>query len=246
MQMTTEARAWLDATVRRILARHPLGDPERAGITYELMSHLHAAAEARATMAGRTEIGPEDLQAALADAGGEAGLATAFVQPLAKPVERVLFARRFGAVVIDAVLVGIVLAFVHGMVVFLFEPLLGGPGPVIVHAESGWGLMPWGFHDPALPIAVQALIGVASAIVVMGYFTWFESHEGRSLGKRALELRVVRVDGAPMTYREAFLRNLVKLSPLMLILDTLIMLLVFQKDKQRLSDKIANTIVVRA
>jgi hypothetical protein len=45
MQMTTDARAWLDATVRRILARHPLGDAERAGITYELMSHLHAAGE---------------------------------------------------------------------------------------------------------------------------------------------------------------------------------------------------------
>lgn len=56
MQMNTEARAWLDTTVRRILARHPLGDPERAGITYELMSHLHAAGEAHAEAAGRTEV----------------------------------------------------------------------------------------------------------------------------------------------------------------------------------------------
>src|SRR5688500_17451826 len=48
MQMTTDARVWLAAAVRRILARSPLGDAERAGITYELMSHLHAAGEAQA------------------------------------------------------------------------------------------------------------------------------------------------------------------------------------------------------
>src|SRR5437867_8124505 len=94
MQMTTEARTWLDSTVRRILARHPLGDAERTGITYELMSHLHAAGEARATAAGRREVAREDLEAALLEAGGENGLAAAFVEPLVKPVERVLFGRR--------------------------------------------------------------------------------------------------------------------------------------------------------
>src|SRR5439155_4756148 len=91
MQMTTEARTWLDSTVRRILARHPLGDAERTGITYELMSHLHAAGEARATAAGRSEVAREDL-------------AAAFVEPLAKPVERVLFGRRLGAYVIDMII----------------------------------------------------------------------------------------------------------------------------------------------
>src|SRR5439155_1283568 len=104
MQMTTEARTWLDSTVRRILARHPLGDAERTGITYELMSHLHAAGEARATAAGRSEVAREDLEAALLEAGGESGLAAAFVEPLAKPVERVLFGRRLGAYVIDMII----------------------------------------------------------------------------------------------------------------------------------------------
>src|SRR5215210_2260217 len=104
MQMTTEARTWLDATVRRILARHPLGDAERAGVTYELMSHVHAAAEAHAGTMGRTQVTPEDLEAAVARSGGEEALAAAFVQPLAKPIERVLFWRRLGAFAIDALL----------------------------------------------------------------------------------------------------------------------------------------------
>jgi uncharacterized RDD family membrane protein YckC len=250
MQMTTDARAWLDATVRRILARHPLGEPERAGITYELMSHLHAAGEARSATEGRSEVTREDLEAALADAGGDEGLATAFIQPLAKPVERVLFARRLGAFAIDAVLLGIVLTFVHEFLVFLLEPLLGSVGSASHHVadeDAGWWqLLPWGYHDQTLPVALQTVIGVVSAVIVLGYFTWFEAHHGRTIGKRALDLRVMRVDGRPVTSRESSIRNLVKLPPPLLFLDTLIMLIGLRKDRQRGSDKIAETIVVRA
>ncbi|HUR69048.1 MAG TPA: RDD family protein [Candidatus Thermoplasmatota archaeon] len=243
MQMTTEARAWLEATVRRILARHPLGDAERAGITYELMSHLHAAGEARALAAGRSEVAREDLEAGLAAAGGEDGLATAFVQPLAKPIERVLFWRRAGAFAIDAILVLIVIGFVHGAITFALTPFFDMSAPMDDDA-SWWGLMPWGYH-PAAGVAGQFVVAVASGLVLIGYFTWLEGTDGRSLGKRAVGLRVMRADGAPMTLREAFLRNLVKLSPPFLILDTLIMLVAFQEEKQRVSDRIAETIVVR-
>jgi uncharacterized RDD family membrane protein YckC len=246
MQMTTDARAWLDATVRRILARHPLGDTERVGSTYELMSHLHAAGEARATAAGRSQVAREDLEAALAEAGGEDGLAAAFIQPLAKPVERVLFGRRLGAFAIDALLLGIVLTFVHGTLVFLLEPLMGGPGPASGRLDLWWRLMPWGYHDPALPVAFQAVIAGASALTVLGYFTWFEAHEGRTPGKRALELRVMRVDRQPVTYRESCIRNLVKVVVPLLFLDTLLMLVAFGDDRQRGSDKLAETVVVRA
>jgi uncharacterized RDD family membrane protein YckC len=245
MQMTPEAHAWLDATVRRILARHPLGDAERAGVTYELMSHLHAGGEARALALGHSEVSREDLQAALAEAGGEAGLEVAFVQPMAKPVERVLFWRRLGAFAIDALLILIAVGFVHGAVTMLLHPLIHGPAPV--RPESGlWAFFPWGYHDSTLPVALQALIGLASGGAVILYFTWLEGHEGRTFGKRALELRVMRVDGLPMTYREALLRNVVKLAPPLLVLDTLFMLLAFQKERQRVSDRFAGTIVVKA
>lgn len=249
MQMTTEARTWLDATVRRILARQVLGDAERAGLTYELMSHLHGAAEAHATAAGRTEVATEDLARALADAGGEDGLAQAFVSPFARPMQRVLFWRRLGAYAIDTLLLGIALSFLHGVLTLVLAG--GGDGGAAAgmedHDGALWfGFSPWGFHDLGLPAWVQIVIAGASAFLVVGYFTWLEAHEGRTLGKRALGLRVVRTDGQPLTYRESFLRNLVKVSPALLMLDTLVMLVAFSADKQRVSDRFANTVVVRA
>lgn len=246
MQMTPDARAWLDATVRRILARYHLGDAERGGITYEVMSHLHAAGEAKAKAAGRTEVAREDLEAALAKAGGEEGLAQAFVQPLAKPLERAPLGPRLGAFVIDAFLLGIAMGFLHGSIAFLLEPVYGHAVHAQTTAEWGlWRLVPWGFHDFGPP-ALQAIILVASAAAVLGYFTWLEGKEGRSLGKRALDLRVVRVDGQPMAPREALLRNLAKVVPLLLLLDTLLMLLTSPEQRQRVSDRLAGTIVVRA
>ena len=244
MQMTTEARAWLDATVRRLLARHPLGDAERAGITYELMSHLNAAGEARATAAGRGEVAREDLEAALAQAGGEDGLAAAFVQPLSKPMERVLFGRRLGAYAIDMVLVFIGILLVHQSLDFVLQSHMG----IEVAPAEGYGpsiFYPWGFHDPTMPLPLQGIFAVLSGAVLIGYFAWTEARDGRSLGKRALDLRVMRVDGRPITFRESLLRNAVKLSPPLLLLDTAIMLLAFAEDKQRVSDRIAKTIVVR-
>lgn len=247
MQMTTDARAWLDATVKRILARHPLGDAERMGITYELMSHLHAAGEARAVAAGRAEVSREDLEAALAEAGGEAGLAAAFVQPLSRPLVPAPLGRRFAALAIDGIAVVLGLTALHTAIEVALRLVAnvvpaGGTGPF---TGPTW-LLPWGYHDPALAPWFQAVYTAASSALVLAYFAWFEANEGRTLGKRAMELRVVRADGAPATRRDAILRNVAKVSPPIFALDVLGGLLAFAKDRQRVSDRIAGTIVVRA
>jgi uncharacterized RDD family membrane protein YckC len=123
---------------------------------------------------------------------------------------------------------------------------MGGMGAASHQVAVWWQLMPWGYHDPELSFALQAVIAGASALTVLGYFTWFEVHDGRTPGKRALELRVMRVDRRPVTYRESFIRNLVKVVVPLLFVDTLLMLVAFGDDKQRGSDKLAETVVVRA
>ena len=180
-----------------------------------------------------------------AEADGNKGRATAIAQARAQAVVPVLFGRRLGAFAIDTLLVGILLIFVHGFLETALQPLMVDMATTSDLYEFAWA-MPWGYHDPALPLALQAIIVVASAVTVLGYFTWFEADQGHTPGKRALELRVVRIDGRPMTYRESFIRNFAKAVPPLLLLDMLIMLIASGADKQRVSDTIAETIVVRA
>jgi uncharacterized RDD family membrane protein YckC len=166
------------------------------------------------------------------------------VKPLSKPEARATFGVRLGAFVVDAILLGVALTFVHRALVAILAPLARGATPP--YGDGWWGWFPWGYHDETLPLWEQVLIGLASAAIVMAYYTWLEGREGRSLGKRALDLRVMRTDGEPMTYREAFLRNATKLVPPLLFLEAILLLLAGSEKRQRLSDKIAGTVVVRA
>ena len=48
---------------------------------------------------------------------------------------------------------------------------------------------------------------VLGMLLACGYFAVLEAHDGRSLGKRALHLRVLQLDGRPCTRLGAVLRN---------------------------------------
>lgn len=238
MRLSTEAQGWLNATVQRIMARHHLSEPERAGVHYELMSHLHAAGEGKAQEAGRTEIAMGDLQAALLEMGGEEALAQAFVVPRAKPLVRGGVIKRTGAVIVDYILIALAwvavgfFAFVTGL--FLWP--LSGFGRF-----QPWG--PWDWFDSGPGGAVFFLL---TCLLVLGYFTFFEARDGRSFGKQVFGLRVQKVDGSPIGQREALLRNLVKVFPPLLVLDALFLLVFFNSEKQRVSDRLAETVVVEA
>ena len=89
------------------------------------------------------------------------------------------------------------------------------------------------------------LSGLISAVIVFGYFIVLEATQGATLGKMALGLRVVKTNGAPITWADSFIRNLLR------IIDGLFGYLVgailiwTSPLKQRLGDRVANTVVVR-
>jgi uncharacterized RDD family membrane protein YckC len=91
-------------------------------------------------------------------------------------------------------------------------------------------------------------VGVFSVLVlldVLGYFVIFEMLSGgRSLGKLAVGLRVVRVDGRPVGFLASLVRNVVRLADYLFFLLGLWMILA-TKRHQRLGDLAAGTIVVR-
>jgi uncharacterized RDD family membrane protein YckC len=102
-------------------------------------------------------------------------------------------------------------------------------------------------QDRALVVAVALVIAVA---VLVGYPVLFETlSKGRTLGKLALGLRVVRDDGGPIRFRHALVRGLAGffVDFWALGLGGFVALIVSLSSKQgkRVGDYLAGTVVIR-
>lgn len=87
------------------------------------------------------------------------------------------------------------------------------------------------------------LIITAAALV---YFGGFESAWGTTIGKRALGLRVVMLDGTPVTGRAVLIRTLGRLIDCFLLSPIVAAIFVWASPRrQRIGDRWAHTIVVR-
>ncbi|GHO83682.1 RDD family protein [Dictyobacter formicarum] len=56
-----------------------------------------------------------------------------------------------------------------------------------------------------------AIAGILEALIFFLYFIIMEATSGATLGKKALGLRVVREDGAPISWTESIIRNLLRI-----------------------------------
>ncbi len=89
---------------------------------------------------------------------------------------------------------------------------------------------------------------VGAFLLLFGYPAFWEARfDGRTIGKRALGLRVVTVDGAPITFGQASIRSLLAivdffLPPLGVVATWTVLL---GKRNQRVGDHLAGTIVLR-
>ena len=91
-----------------------------------------------------------------------------------------------------------------------------------------------------------AIAGILSFVFLWGYYIFFEIlWNGQTPGKRWFGLRVIRVDGTPITASEAIIRNLVR------IIDFLpsaygvgVVTMFINTNSRRLGDLTAGTIVV--
>jgi uncharacterized RDD family membrane protein YckC len=106
------------------------------------------------------------------------------------------------------------------------------------------------FAGPGTNSAVQSTVLIVGLIAcTLGYPVAFETlWHGRTLGKAAMGLRVVRDDGGPIRFRQAFVRGLaaVFLEKLGLTLGLLaLILIVAGASKKRLGDHLAGTIVLQ-
>ncbi|WP_251150321.1 RDD family protein [Cellulosimicrobium sp. Marseille-Q4280] len=100
------------------------------------------------------------------------------------------------------------------------------------------------FVDPDLAPAI--LVAVLVLVMVVVPTTVETLTRGRSLGKLALGIRVVRDDGGPVRFRHAFLRALVGVGELWLTFGTVALVASLTNDRgKRLGDMAAGTYAIR-
>jgi uncharacterized RDD family membrane protein YckC len=139
------------------------------------------------------------------------------------------WARRVIALVIDAVIVTVALAIIAvvASIPFLiglnFAFTTGGAFPAWWNAW--WGV--W--------------LGGLIPLVVFLYFFLAEGLYGRTLGKEIMGLRVQRVDGKPMDFRNSFVRNISKIYWILLLIDVAVGLGTHGEMSQKWSDRYIGT-----
>lgn len=134
-------------------------------------------------------------------------------------------ARRFSAWMIDLFVRGLIATGVTFAVIIVFGSL----------GEGGFG---------------AGLTYLLMFFLEWGYFFAFEVLTGgRSAGKMALKLRVVRSNGLPITWRESMLRNLLRAADLAIVPTRFVLplapiVMALDERFRRIGDLVAGTIVV--
>jgi uncharacterized RDD family membrane protein YckC len=89
------------------------------------------------------------------------------------------------------------------------------------------------------------LSGGVTGLLALAYFIVLEATQGATLGKMALGLRVTRADGAPISWTESIIRNLLRIIDGLFVYLIGAILIWTSPLKQRLGDRVAKTVVVR-
>jgi uncharacterized RDD family membrane protein YckC len=91
-----------------------------------------------------------------------------------------------------------------------------------------------------------AVFGLLAFFILWGYYIFFEMvWNGQSPGKRKLGLRVIRMDGTPVTFTESLIRNLIRLFDFLpAYYGVGVMTMFIDKQTRRLGDLAAGTLVV--
>ena len=87
----------------------------------------------------------------------------------------------------------------------------------------------------------------AYGLIVLLYFAILEGTMGATLGKKLVKIKVVREDGSACGIGPAFVRSLLRIIDGLPFLYIIGMVLIARSDKkQRLGDRLAKTIVIKA
>ena len=149
-------------------------------------------------------------------------------QATAPALEYVGVGRRLLAIIID------------GLILLIVNSIIG----VVFHSDGAITVA----GDAATRLAHMGPGEALQIIIPFVYYIIMEAMQGATVGKMALGIRVVKLDGSPISWRESIVRNLLRiLDHIPYIIPYLLgaLLIWSSPTKQRLGDRMANTVVVR-
>lgn len=229
MEFTQGAKDLIEKNLHEIMGYMTLAGKDRADVEKELRSSFYEGSEAKAREMGSSTVSEEDVRKAIGDEGTPQEIAAAYMKSYAGGLKRAGFWWRSAAYIIDGVILGII-------IFILASPFILVSMWADTINQTSWII--------GLVILVNLAIGLIILGVVFCYTVISEGRWGQTPGKYILGLKVLKVDGMPIGYKEALLRNIPKFFGNFIIIDALIMVIFFGKEKQRAFDKVADTIVV--
>ena len=123
-------------------------------------------------------------------------------------------------------------------------PSASVPEALVHPRASFWERMGAAFLDVVLVSILGGLAGSFGLLVALAYFAGMWAWKGTTIGGIVLNLKVVRLDGSPMTFAAALVRGLAAaFSVIVFFLGFL--WIIWDREKQGWHDRIAGTVVVR-
>lgn len=243
MDFSEDAKKEIEKNLDEFVKNITLDNKEREEMVKELRSTYYERAESKALARGASTVSVDDVRAANANVSTPRETADNFMMSYATMLRRAGFWSRTVAFIIDCVVIcALLVAIVSPLLVTL--ALSGMP------MEDSPAVDAWFESQSPLYVIGILIVGAVTAlsalVVILGYYVFLEWHFGYTAGKKIMGLRVLRTDGTKIGYKEAILRNLSKYVNNLIVIDTLIMLIFFYKEKQRGLDRMADTIVVHS
>jgi uncharacterized RDD family membrane protein YckC len=90
---------------------------------------------------------------------------------------------------------------------------------------------------------VQPLHYIISSLAFLGYWTYFESTTGQSIGKRLLKIKTVGLSGSRIDIKSAAIESFGK--AFLLPIDAILGWIFTNNKRQRIFNRISNTIVIK-
>jgi uncharacterized RDD family membrane protein YckC len=137
--------------------------------------------------------------------------------------------QRIVSAIIDGIITGVVVG-VLAMVLSFGSFSMVGMQRWGSMSPWAWMWMPWMWVLSLIPLS---------------YYIYFEGTSGQTIGKKVMNIRVVKADGSPCDFVSAFLRNILRfIDSLVIGLVGIIVIAVTEK-RQRIGDIVAGTVVVK-